>query len=97
LQSVAINGRICVLGAFTRPVQVHPIMLFLKEATITGSNCYGRPGRMSDYELAIEIMRRNVETMRALITHRFALDDVGEAYAAADDKKSGAIKVSITP
>jgi threonine dehydrogenase-like Zn-dependent dehydrogenase len=35
--------------------------------------------------------------MRALITHRFGLDDIAQAYAAADDKKSGAIKVTVTP
>jgi threonine dehydrogenase-like Zn-dependent dehydrogenase len=58
LQLVAINGRISVLGAFTQPVQLHPIMLFLKEPTIVGSNCYGRPGKLSDYEMSIEIMRR---------------------------------------
>jgi 2-desacetyl-2-hydroxyethyl bacteriochlorophyllide A dehydrogenase len=97
LQVVAINGRISVLGVFSAPVQLHPIMLFLKEATIVGSNCYGRPDRMSDYEMSVAIMRRNAEPMRQLITHRFALEDVAEGYAAADDKKSGAIKVTITP
>jgi 2-desacetyl-2-hydroxyethyl bacteriochlorophyllide A dehydrogenase len=95
LQSVAINGRISVLGAFTQPVQIHPIMLFLKEPTIVGSNCYGRPGRMSDYEMSIEIMRRDPETMRRLITHRFPLDDIAKAYETADDKSTGAIKVMV--
>lgn len=92
---VGVGGRICVLGAFTQPVQIHPIMFFVKEVRIFGSNCYGRPGRRSDYELAIEIMRRQAETLRRLITHRFALADVAEAYATADDKRSGAIKVHL--
>ena len=94
---VGVGGRVCVLGAFTQPVQIHPIMFLLKEARIFGSNCYGRPGRHSDYELAIEIMRRNAETLRRLITHRFPLDDVARAYATADDKNSGAIKVQVRP
>lgn len=97
LQVVAIGGRICVLGVFSQPVTLHPIMLFLKECKIVGSNCYGRPGRLSDYEMSIGIMRRNGETMRRLITHRFALEDIAAAYAAADDKSSGAIKVTVTP
>ncbi len=92
---VGIGGRISVLGAFTKPVQIHPIMFFLKEPTVVGSNCYGRPGRQSDYEIAIEIMRRNAESLRRCITHRFPLDQVADAYATADDKKSGAIKVQI--
>ncbi|MEX2247072.1 MAG: alcohol dehydrogenase catalytic domain-containing protein [Dehalococcoidia bacterium] len=97
LTLVAPGGRISILGAFTQPVQIHPIMFFLKEPTLRGSNCYGRPGRASDYELAIEIMRREATSLRRLITHRFPLEDVAEAYAAADDKSSGAIKVQITP
>ncbi|MHB8376760.1 MAG: zinc-dependent alcohol dehydrogenase [Dehalococcoidia bacterium] len=95
LTVVGVGGRISVLGAFTQPVQLHPILFFLKEARIFGSNCYGRSGRHSDYELAIEIMRRHAESLRRLITHRFPLDRIADAYAAADDKRTGAIKVHI--
>ena len=95
LSVVGVGGRISVLGAFTRPVQIHPILFFLKEARIFGSNCYGRPGRQSDYEIAIEIMRRQAERLRPLITHRFPLEDIASAYATADDKSSGAIKVTV--
>jgi 2-desacetyl-2-hydroxyethyl bacteriochlorophyllide A dehydrogenase len=91
------SARISVLGAFTQPVQIHPIFFFLKEVRLVGSNCYGRGGRQSDYELAIEIMRRNAETLRPLITHRFPLEHIADAYATADDKSSGAIKVHINP
>ncbi len=94
---VGLSGRISVLGAFTQPVQIHPIMFFLKEPKVVGSNCYGRPGRYSDYEIAIEIMRRNAESLRRCITHRYSLEDIAQAYATADDKSSGAIKVQITP
>jgi threonine dehydrogenase-like Zn-dependent dehydrogenase len=94
---VGLGGRISVLGAFTQPVQIHPIMFFIKEPTVVGSNCYGRPGRRSDYEIAIEIMRRNAESLRRCITHRYGLGDIAQAYATADDKSSGAIKVQIAP
>lgn len=94
---VGLSGRISVLGAFTQPVQIHPIMFFLKEPKVVGSNCYGRPGRQSDYEIAIEIMRRNAESLRRCITHRYSLEDIAQAYATADDKSSGAIKVQIAP
>ena len=97
LAVVGLGGRISVLGAFTQPVQIHPIMFFIKEPTVVGSNCYGRPGRRSDYEIAIEIMRRNAESLRRCITHRYSLEDIAQAYGTADDKSSGAIKVQITP
>lgn len=95
LTVVGPGGRISVLGAFTQPVQIHPIMLFLKEPRIVGSNCYGRMGRLADYEIAIEIMRRNAESLRRCITHRLPLAEVAQAYAAAGDKSSGAIKVQV--
>jgi 2-desacetyl-2-hydroxyethyl bacteriochlorophyllide A dehydrogenase len=93
---VGPGGRISVLGVFTQPVQIHPAMFFVKEPRVVGSNCYGRPGRHSDYELAIEIMRRNPESLRRCITHRFPLAEIERAYATADDKSSGAIKVQLT-
>jgi threonine dehydrogenase-like Zn-dependent dehydrogenase len=95
LAVVGLGGRISVLGAFTQPVQIHPIMFFVKEPKVVGSNCYGRPGRHSDYEIAIEIMRRNADRLRQCITHRYGLDDITQAYATAEDKSSGAIKVQI--
>ncbi len=97
MQVVGPGGRISVLGAFTKPVTFNPIMFFVKEVRMFGSNCYGRGGRLADYELGIEIMRRNAGKLRPLITHRFGLDDIAQAFATADDKSSGAIKVTITP
>lgn len=91
----APRARISVLGAFTQPVQIHPIFFYIKEVRLVGSNCYGRGGRQSDYELALDIMRRNTDLLRRLITHRFPLERIDEAYAAAGDKRSGAIKVQI--
>jgi 2-desacetyl-2-hydroxyethyl bacteriochlorophyllide A dehydrogenase len=95
LTVVAAGGRISVLGAFTKPVQIHPITFFIKEPTIVGSNCYGRPGGKSDYATALEIMRRNADSLRRCITHRFPLSEVMQAYATAEDKSSGAIKVQV--
>ena len=97
LPLVAPRGRVCMLGVFTAPVQLHPLLLTLREATIVGSNCYNRTGAQSDYEIAIEIMRREGESLRSIITHRFPLASVAEAYETADDKKSGAIKVMVAP
>jgi hypothetical protein len=33
----------------------------------------------------------------AVITHRYPIDDAGEAFRVADDKASGAIRVVIEP
>ena len=86
-----------MLGAFTQPVQIHPIMFFIKEPKIVGSNCYGRPGRNSDYEIAIEIMRRNAESLRRCITHRYPLGRHRAGVRDGGRQGAGAIKVQITP
>ena len=33
----------------------------------------------------------------ALLTHRFALADIGEAYALFGERRDGVLKVAITP
>jgi threonine dehydrogenase-like Zn-dependent dehydrogenase len=49
-------------------------------------------------------MRRLMETVRRgrfdptqLITHRFKLEDIGEAYALFGERRDGVIKVALTP
>lgn len=92
---VGFGGRVSVLGVFTKPVRVNPTGFVLKEGRLVGSMTYGRSGAKSDFDIAIEIMRRERERLRPLITHRFALEDVAEAFATADDKTSGSIKVTV--
>jgi L-iditol 2-dehydrogenase len=64
---------------------------------MVGSNCYGRSGSRSDFEIAVELLRKNLKLLTALVTHRFPLDEVNQAFAAAADKHSGSIKVHIIP
>jgi threonine dehydrogenase-like Zn-dependent dehydrogenase len=91
------GGIVLMLGVFDGTSQIPALDFSTKEVTMVGSNCYGRSGSHSDFETAIELLRKNVESLRALVTHRFALDDVNQAFTAAADKHSGSIKVHIVP
>jgi threonine dehydrogenase-like Zn-dependent dehydrogenase len=64
---------------------------------MVGSNCYGRSGSHTDFELAISLLRKNLEPLNRLVTHRFPLDQVNQAFTAAADKHSGSIKVHLIP
>jgi 2-desacetyl-2-hydroxyethyl bacteriochlorophyllide A dehydrogenase len=92
---VRAGGRVSVLGLFTQPSQVHALGLMLKEARITGGITYCRPGMKSDFQVALEILAADPERARALITHRFPLDQAAEAFTTASDKSTGSIKVQI--
>jgi threonine dehydrogenase-like Zn-dependent dehydrogenase len=46
---------------------------------------------------AAAMLARDPEIARTLITHRYPIDDAGEAFRVAGDKASGAIRVVIEP
>jgi threonine dehydrogenase-like Zn-dependent dehydrogenase len=46
---------------------------------------------------AAVMLARDHEIARTLIAHRYPIDEAGEAFRAADDKASGAIRVVIEP
>lgn len=91
------GGTIVLVGAFTEPKAVDLSKLMMKELRLQGSFCYGSTGRGPEFAAAAELTGRYEGELRALSTHRFDLADTLDAFAAADDKSSGAIKVTILP
>jgi 2-desacetyl-2-hydroxyethyl bacteriochlorophyllide A dehydrogenase len=97
MRLVRKGGRIVVLGLFTKPPAVDPLLLVVKEPRIVGSLTYGRTGPRADFDIALDILGNNQALARTLITHRMGLDALPEAFATAADKSSGAIKVTVLP
>jgi L-iditol 2-dehydrogenase len=91
------GGVVLMLGVFDGPSQIPALDFSTKEVTMVGSNCYGRSGSQSDFGIALEILRKNLEPLNSLVTHRFGLDQVNEAFTAAADKNSGSLKVHLIP
>ena len=91
------GGRVVVLGTFGGPMPVDLQRLMLKEVSLLGSFCYGTGDREPEFATAARLTGRWRSELRALTTHQFALDDVADAFATADDKSTGAIKVTLTP
>ena len=92
-------GRVVVLGVFAiDDAGFNPLTLLGREITMIGAVTYAAPGgRSPDYQQALEMLSGCGEDARTLITHRFGLDDVNDAFATALDKSSQSIKVHITP
>jgi threonine dehydrogenase-like Zn-dependent dehydrogenase len=100
-QAVAMarpGGTVCVLGMFTTPPRLDERLAYRKELTITWSNSYSTWQGVSEYEIALGMLADGRVRAEPLITHHFPLERIGEAFAAAADKRgSGAIKVLVHP
>ena len=74
------------------PLPLVPVML--KTLTIQG---IGGNGGRGQYERALELVRTGRVDLAPLVTHRFPLAEVAEAFEVASTKRGGAIKVLVEP
>ena len=96
--SVRPKGRLLLLGVFSVPtVTVNPLHLALREVEVVGSMTYAASDGHADYDIALNILANRKDVAEALVTHRFGLDQVGDAFTAALDKSSQSIKVHFNP
>ena len=94
----ARGGRIGVIGSFGGAQTLEPGRCMRKELTLAWSWSYGMWDGVPEFRIALDLLARGRIETAPLITHRFALDRIDEAFATADDKaKSGAIKVLVVP
>jgi L-iditol 2-dehydrogenase len=95
--AIARSGAtIVMLGVFDGAPAIPGLPFSQKELTLVGSNCYGRERALGDFALATRLVGEHRTRLAALVTHRYALDEIAAAYATASDKKSGAVKVQIS-
>jgi len=91
------GGTIVLLGSFTEPRPVDLSKLMMKELRLQGSFCYGSTQRGPEYAAAAQLTGRHEQELSALTTHQFDLEHVVDAFETADDKSTGAIKVTVLP
>jgi len=96
LDRAAPGGRIAVLGVDHGNRSVPGIPWLMKELTLTSSLCYSR-GAVHEFAQAAEVLAADPQIAATVVTHRFSLDDVEEAFRVAQDRSSGAIKVVVEP
>jgi len=97
IRLVRRGGTIVVLGTFSGPRPVDLQRMMMKEVALLGSFCYGSGDREPEFTTAARLTGRWREELSALTTHQFALDEVADAFSAAGDKSTGAIKVTLLP
>lgn len=89
-------GRICMVGSFWDPVEID-VGILMQEAELIPAMMYGRTPNGREIDGAAALLAELPELGPTMITHRFPLDGAAEAFAAARDRASGAIKVVFEP
>ena len=78
-------------------VPLPAIELCMKEVRLIPSMMYGHDATSRDFDVAARLLATRPEIASTLITHRFPLDAVAEAFAVARDRAAGSIKVVLEP
>jgi threonine dehydrogenase-like Zn-dependent dehydrogenase len=91
------NGTLLLLAAFWDALTLPGIPVAAKELAIVTASMYGRLGAARDVDTAAALLAANPAIAECLITHRFPLAQAPAAFAAARDRKAGAIKVVLEP
>jgi len=67
-----------------------------KEIVMYGCDAYSAMDRKRDYEVAMEILLSGQVDFNSIVTHRFPLTKVKDAFEASASRSSGAVKVLVT-
>jgi threonine dehydrogenase-like Zn-dependent dehydrogenase len=95
IKVAAVHGEISVLGLFDTPQVVDGRSAFKRELRIVFPVVYGEVRGRHDYEIAAELLNSGTLPFADLITHRFELADLQEAYAVAGTKAAGVVRAVI--
>jgi threonine dehydrogenase-like Zn-dependent dehydrogenase len=91
------GGRVVLLGVYHGLAPIPGAMTLVKELTWVGAMAYERHDGVREVDEVATMLAGDPEIARALITHRFPLDDAPEAFRVAADRSAGAIKVVLQP
>ncbi len=94
---VRIGGKILIAGLNVERFVSDPptfwMNLSYKEVTVQSSRSYAA----GNWSAAIKLASRGDIDLKALVTHKFPLEEVSRAFKVADKKLENAIKVLFTP
>jgi threonine dehydrogenase-like Zn-dependent dehydrogenase len=94
---VGWRGEVVCLGAFDGPQTLDVGSMMNREIRAYFAVAYAAREGTHDLAVALDLMANGDVELGALVTHRYPLADIGEAFATAADKRSGAIRVVVQP
>ena len=94
----AKRGKICMVGGHVAPFTLDARYARSRELTVTWAFCYGRREGEKEFQIALNLMGAGKLDPAPLITHRFPLDEIREAFAVAAGRDAhGSVKVLVLP
>jgi threonine dehydrogenase-like Zn-dependent dehydrogenase len=90
------GGVLSSLGVYSEDLSI-PLDAFLAglgDHTIVSSLCPGGKERM---RRLMEVIAQGRVDLRSMVTHRFPLDEIEQAYELFADQRDGVLKIAITP
>jgi L-iditol 2-dehydrogenase len=90
------GGTIVEYGMFWDPVVLNNAVM-LKEISIVPAMFYNHNHDHNDFAKAAALVATSPHIADAVVTHRFPFSDAKEAFAVANNRESGAIKVHLHP
>ena len=97
IELAAPGGTVAALGVHFGPVEIDWWPLFHRETRLVPSLGYCRHESGREIEDAAAMLAEDPEIVRAIVTHRYPIEDASEAFRVAADRASGAIRVVIEP
>jgi len=91
------GGRVVLLGVYHGLAPIPGVVTLVKELSWIGAMAYGRRDGARDVDQVATMLAASPEIATTLITHRFSLGEVVDAFRVAADRRSGVIKVAIHP
>ena len=97
-QIATVRGKICMVGGHTGALELDTRYARRRELTVMWSFCYGRRDGKREFQIALDLMAVGKLDPIPLITHRFPLDEIQQAFAVADGRdEHGSVKVLVLP
>jgi len=91
------GGKLVFTGLFEEKVNISFWDILIKDATITASGAYGMWNLVPEFQLAVEILRNREFPAKDIVTHKFTLDKINDAFQQKlkPGERDNAIKVEI--
>lgn len=91
IENAKADARVSIVALHREPIPVSFLLVMSKQLTLAGSICYPE-----DYTTMIDMLTK--VDLTPIITHRFPLDEFGDAFAIANDSNAGAkVMIEVNP
>jgi threonine dehydrogenase-like Zn-dependent dehydrogenase len=91
------EARVILLGVYHGLIPFPGVPALVKELSIVNAMAYGSHDGIRETEEVAAMLGANPDIAKTVVTHRFPLEDVTEAFRVANDRAAGAIKVVLHP